>query len=149
MPRYALLLFLAILSVASPVFAKDGDDGGGNSGSGGGSNSGSGGGDDSDDDSDDDNGGDSNGGDSTDDDDDNDGADDSDRAREGVSSGAILPLAAILSGIETHFGARMINAELHRKSGRLIYELELITPAGRVLDVQVDAATARILRVDD
>lgn len=148
MPRYALLLFLAILSVATPVFAKDGDDDDSGSGSsGGGSNSGSGGGDESD--SDDDNGGDSNGGDSADDEQDDDRSGDSDRAREGVSSGAILPLAAILSGIENHFGARMINAELHRKRGRLVYELELITPAGRVLDVQVDAATARVIRVDD
>ena len=141
MTRYSFLLLLAILSVATPVFAKDGsDDGGGNSGSGSGGDSGG-----------DDNGGDSNGDDSADDrdDDDNDGADDSDRAREGVSSGAILPLAAILAGIENHFGARMINAELHRKSGRLIYELELITPAGRVQGVSVDAATARVIRIND
>lgn len=134
MTRSAFLLLLAILSVATPAIAKDGDDDGGGSDS-----SGSGGGDE-------DNGGDSNGADSADEDED---ADDSDRARNGVSSGAILPLAAILSDVENHFGARMINAELHRKSGRLIYALELITPAGRVLDVQVDAATARILRVDD
>jgi hypothetical protein len=139
MTRSALLLFLAILAVATPAFAGDGDDDGGSSGS---DNSGSGGGGDSDDG----NGGDSNGGVSADEDED---ADDSDRARDGVSSGAILPLAAILSGVEDHFGARMINAELHRRSGRLIYALELITPLGRVLDVQVDAATARILRIDD
>jgi uncharacterized membrane protein YkoI len=43
----------------------------------------------------------------------------------------------------------MINAELHRKRGRLIYELKLITPAGRVMDVSVDAATARVIKVDD
>lgn len=137
MTRYSFLLLLAILSVATPVFAKDGsDDGGGNSGSGSGGDSGG-----------DDNGGDSNGDDSADDNDDDD--DDSDRARTGVSSGAILPLAAILGGVENRFGARMINAELHRKSGRLIYELELITPAGRVLGVSVDAATARVIRIND
>jgi uncharacterized membrane protein YkoI len=134
MSRSAFLLFLAILAVATPVVAKDGGDDGGGSGS-----SGSGGNDDGD-------SSDDNGGDSADEDEDADG---SDRAREGVSSGAILPLAAILGGVEDHFGARMINAELHRKSGRLIYALELITPAGRVLDVQVDAATARILRAND
>jgi hypothetical protein len=138
MTRSALLLLLAILAVGTPAFAGDGDDGGGGSG-----NSGSGR---DSDDGDEDNGGDSNGADSADEDED---ADDSDRARNGVSSGAILPLAAILSGVEDHFGARMINAELHRRSGRMIYALELITPVGRVLDVQVDAATARILRVDD
>ncbi|WRH64013.1 MAG: hypothetical protein RSE12_06685 [Fuscovulum sp.] len=137
MTRYSFLLLLAILSVATPVFAKDGsDDGGGNSGSDSGGDSGG-----------DDNGGDSNGDDSADDDDNDD--DDSDRARAGVSSGAILPLAAILGGVENRFGARMINAELHRKSGRLIYELELITPAGRVLGVSVDAATARVIRIND
>lgn len=139
MTRYSFLLLLAILSVATPVFAKDGsDDGGGNSGSDSGGDSGG-----------DDNGGDSNGDDSADDNDDDNDDDDSDRARAGVSSGAILPLAAILGGVENRFGARMINAELHRKSGRLIYELELITPAGRVLGVSVDAATARVIRIND
>lgn len=125
MTRPALLLFLAILLVATPVAAKDGgDDGGGGSGGHGG------------------NGGDSNGGDSGDD-------DDSDRARAGVSSGVILPLSSILSGIEDNFGARMIDAELGRKRGRTTYELELITPSGRVLEVIVDAATARVIEVDD
>jgi hypothetical protein len=126
MTRPAILLFLAILLVATPVAAKDGgDDGGGGSGHGG-------------------NGDDSNGDDSGDDDD-----DDSGRARAGVSSGVILPLSSILGGIEDNFGARMIDAELGRKRGRTTYELELITPSGRVLEVTVDAATARVIKVDD
>lgn len=131
MTRPALLLFLAILLVATPVAAKDGgDDGGGGGGDDGGGHGG--------------NGGDSNGGDSNDDDN-----DDSGRARAGVSSGAILPLSSILSGIEDRFGARMIDAELGRKRGRTTYELELITPNGRVMEVTVDAATARVIKVDD
>jgi|JI7StandDraft_1071085.scaffolds.fasta_scaffold35677_2 hypothetical protein len=126
MIRSALLLFLALLLAASPVAAKDGgDDGGGGDGGGHGGN-----------------GGDSNGGDSDDD-------EDSDRARSGVSSGAILPLSSILAGLETRYGGRMIDAELKERRGRMVYKLELITPAGRVLDVEVDAATARILRVND
>ncbi len=146
MTRTTLILFLAMLTIATalaaPATAKDGGDGGGGDGGGSGR---SGGGDDGGDDGGG-YGGDSNGGNSFDDDDDD---DDSDRARAGVSSGAILPLSAILSGVETHFGARMIDAELDRKRGRMIYDLELITPQGRVLEVQVDAATARVIRVDD
>ncbi len=142
MTRTTLILFLAMLTIATalaaPATAKDGGDGGGGDGGGSGR---SGGGDDGGG-----YGGDSNGGNSFDGDDDD---DDSDRARAGVSSGAILPLSAILSGVETHFGARMIDAELDRKRGRMIYDLELITPQGRVLEVQVDAATARVIRVDD
>jgi uncharacterized membrane protein YkoI len=112
--------------------AKDGDGGGG-------------GGHGRDDRGGDDNGGDSdhNGGDSDD--------DDGSSARERVSSGAILPLAAILARIEPEFGARLIDADLKNRRGRVIYELEMLTRNGRVIDLQVDAATARVLdmEVDD
>lgn len=132
-----LLLFLALLHAAQPALAKDGEGGGGGDDRGGDDRGGHGG-----DDRGSENGGDSdgNGGDS-DDDDDRD-------ARAAVSSGAILPLAAILSQVEPEFGARMIDADIKKRRGRVIYELELVTRNGRVLEIEVDAATARVLDVE-
>ena len=95
----------------------------------------------------DDRGGDDNGGDS---DDNGGGSDDDDgsSARAGVSSGAILPLSSILAQIEPEFGARLIDADITKRRGRMVYELEMITRNGRVLDLRVDAATARILDIE-
>jgi hypothetical protein len=130
----SLLLLLVLLTVATPVAAKDGDSGGGGGGGGHGSDDGGG------HDSGDDNG-----------DDSDDRGDDGSRARSGVSSGAILPLEAILGSLENRYDARMIDADLDERRGRMVYDLELLTRDGRVLEIRVDAATARVLsfEVDD
>lgn len=127
-----LLLLLALLHVAHPAAAKDGDSGSSGSNSSGSNSSG-----------DDDDGGDDE---DDDDDDEDDGReDDSHRAKSGVSSGEILPLSTILSRLHSSFDGRLLDAQLKRSRGREIYELQIITAKGRVLEVRVDAATAKVL----
>jgi len=128
-----LLLLIALLHAAAPAQAKDGDSGGSNSGS----NSGSGGSDHADDDQDDHH-------DDLDEDDDDDG----NRARDGVSSGAILSLETILRRMDSRFAGRLIDADLKRRGGRDIYELQIINDRGHVLEVDVDAATARVVKYE-
>ncbi|MRH22293.1 peptidase [Rhodovulum strictum] len=70
---------------------------------------------------------------------------DHDRAREALIRGEILPLHAILPDLETQFGGRVIKVELEREKRRLVYELKLITPEGRIVEIEVDAATGAIL----
>jgi uncharacterized membrane protein YkoI len=135
-----LLVLLFLLHAAAPAAAKDGDSGGGSNSGSGSSNSGSDHDDDRDDDRDDD--------DDDRDDDDDDRDDDSHRARDGVSSGSILPLATILRRLDSGFAGRLIDADLKRRGGRVIYELQIVTPAGRVLEVDVDAATARVVKYE-
>ena len=62
-----------------------------------------------------------------------------------------MPLADILSRVEAEFDARMIEVEFEAEGGPrgYIYELELITRDGRILEVTVDAATGRIIAVED
>lgn len=134
-PILLVVLFL-LLHAAAPAAAKDGDSGGSSSSGSGSSNSGSDHDDDRDDDDDDR------------DDDDDDRDDDSYRARDGVSSGSILPLATILRRLDSGFAGRLIDADLKRRGGRVIYELQIVTPAGRVLEVDVDAATARVVKYE-
>ena len=74
---------------------------------------------------------------------------DHDRARAAVSAGEILPLAALLPALEARFRARMIEVELDRDDGRLVYEVEMITPAGRILEIEVDAASGAILEAEE
>ena len=73
---------------------------------------------------------------------------DYERARAAVASGEILPLAEILGRIEAELDARMIEVELEVEGG-YGYEFELITRDGRILEATVDAATGRILSVEE
>lgn len=126
MTRTILAFLIALMLVAQPVAAKDGGDSG-NSGHGGG-------------------GDDDNGGDSIDHDNDDDA--EIDRARSGVKSGQILSLSAILAQVRTRLDARIIDADLQRKHGRMIYDLEMLAPDGRIIDLEVEAATGRILNLE-
>jgi uncharacterized membrane protein YkoI len=72
---------------------------------------------------------------------------DHDRARDAVSQLGARPLATILPEIEQRYRARMVEVEFEPEDGRLLYEIELITATGRIIEVVVDASTGDI--VDD
>jgi uncharacterized membrane protein YkoI len=73
---------------------------------------------------------------------------DHDRAREALRRGEAAPLAEILPAVEARLGARVIEVELERDEGRLVYEFELIAPDGRILEAEVDARTGAVLAVE-
>ncbi|WP_444452348.1 PepSY domain-containing protein [Rhodobacter capsulatus] len=74
--------------------------------------------------------------------------DDHDRAHSALAQGAILPLSAILPGLESQYGARLLSVELDEEHDRLVYEFELITPRGQIVDVNVDAATGAVITTE-
>lgn len=67
------------------------------------------------------------------------GDDDHDRARRAVEAGEIKPLREILTTAEAAYGGQLIEAELERRGGRMVYELKLLTVEGRLLKVYYDA----------
>ncbi|WP_026988628.1 PepSY domain-containing protein [Fodinicurvata fenggangensis] len=71
--------------------------------------------------------------------------DDHERAREALERGDVLPLTRILEIAEKDTGGRVIEVDLEHDDGRYLYELELITPDGRLLELELDGATGRIL----
>lgn len=71
---------------------------------------------------------------------------DHERAREALERGEVLPLAEILEQVQGQAPGEVIETELDREHGRWIYELKLIDPHGRVVELEVDAADGRILR---
>ncbi len=73
---------------------------------------------------------------------------DHDRARRAFRQGDILPLADLLarSGVEDK--GRLIEVELEDEHGRMIYELKLLTPEGRVLEYLFDARSGHLLKVE-
>ena len=72
--------------------------------------------------------------------------DDQERARAALAAGEIRPLAEILAEVERRYLGRVIEVELDREEGRWVYEIKLLPPSGRVFELEVDAATAALLR---
>lgn len=73
-------------------------------------------------------------------------SDDHDQARRALERGEVLPLTRILNIAEGETGGRVIEVEFERDDGRWIYELELLTPGGRLMELDIDGATGRILK---
>jgi uncharacterized membrane protein YkoI len=76
-------------------------------------------------------------------------APDFERAQEAVERGEILPLAEILEVVQEAHPGRVIEVELEFADGLRVYEVELITPEGRLIEVDVNAATGEILAFED
>lgn len=80
---------------------------------------------------------------------------DHERARHALARGEARPIAEILHAVASEIPGEVIEVEFERK--RLghegakiwIYELKIIASDGRLLEVLVDAATARILEVEE
>ncbi len=66
-------------------------------------------------------------------------------ARQLAQEGKILPLQEILQRIEQDLPGQILELELERKRGLVIYEIELLDEQGTVWELKVDAATGDVL----
>ncbi|MBB4285477.1 PepSY domain-containing protein [Roseospira goensis] len=71
------------------------------------------------------------------------------RARQLLQQGRIRPLAEILSQVGTALEGRLIDTEFEREDGLYVYEFTVVRPNGRVQEIYVDAATARVVKIED
>ncbi|MCB1774297.1 MAG: hypothetical protein KDI88_11825 [Gammaproteobacteria bacterium] len=71
-------------------------------------------------------------------------SDDHDTARQLRSEGNIVPLRELLQH-PALADQRVLEAELERENGRLVYELELLDASGRVRERYFDATTGQPL----
>lgn len=76
---------------------------------------------------------------------------DHDEARRLHESGEILSLEVILQRLRPRYPGKVLEVELERKSGRIIYEVEMLGKDGVVRELYIDARTGEVLRskVDD
>lgn len=74
---------------------------------------------------------------------------DFERAAAAVASGQILPLAAIMADVQARYPGRVIEVELDDDDGALVYEVELVTEDGRLIEIEIDAATGAIIDVEE
>ncbi|MHC6224998.1 PepSY domain-containing protein [Pseudomonas sp. X10] len=75
---------------------------------------------------------------------------DQDEALELRRQGIILPLEQLLeSALGRYPGARLLEAELEEDDDRYEYEVELLTPAGVVREIKLDASTGALLKDEE
>ena len=76
---------------------------------------------------------------------------DSELARAAVAAGEILPLSALLPLLAAAVPGEMLDVELELDANGRIheYEFEVLTPDGRLVEVDMDAATGAIVEIED
>ena len=70
-------------------------------------------------------------------------------ARDAVARGEILPLAEVLSRLQESHPGRVIEVELEYSENILVYEVELVTDDGRLIEVEMNAATGAFIKMDE
>lgn len=75
-----------------------------------------------------------------------DGPRDHERARAALQAGEILPLQKVLERVQRKHPGDVLEVELEREDGRWVYELKLLQRGGTLVRLDVDAATAEVLR---
>lgn len=70
-------------------------------------------------------------------------------AEDAVARGEILPLAEVLRRMQAVQPGRVVEVELEYDDGIRIYEVELITEDGRLIEVEMDAADGTILSSEE
>lgn len=66
-----------------------------------------------------------------------------------LKEGRIRPLADIVEAAKSKVPGEMIGVELELEDGVYVYDLKFLRPNGRVQEVEVDAATGNILKIED
>lgn len=74
--------------------------------------------------------------------------DDHEAARAALQRGETMPLSRLLALVEAEFDGRLVEVELEREDGRLVYEVEILTPAGRLIELTYDARTGALLEAE-
>ena len=58
-------------------------------------------------------------------------------------------MAEILEQVQDRLGGKLVGVELDREDGRYVYELDVVTPDGRLREIHVDALSAEIVKSED
>ena len=75
--------------------------------------------------------------------------DDHEFARRALEEGRTLPLAEILAKIQPAVPGELIEVVLEVDDTTLVYDLKVLSPQGQLQEIKVDAATGKILKMED
>ncbi|PLX39415.1 MAG: hypothetical protein C0606_02530 [Hyphomicrobiales bacterium] len=74
---------------------------------------------------------------------------DHDRAHAARQRGDILPLQTILASAKDHLDGKIAEIEYEEDDGVPVYEIKLINPRGRLVEIYLDARTGKIIKIED
>jgi uncharacterized membrane protein YkoI len=66
-----------------------------------------------------------------------------------LSEGRVRPLAEIVNAVRQKVPGELMEVELEIEDGVYVYDIKLLGPNGRVQEVEADAATGKILKIED
>ncbi len=66
-----------------------------------------------------------------------------------LSEGRIKPLSEILDAVRRQVPGEMLEVELELEKTGYVYELKLLRPDGKVQEIEADAASGDILKIED
>jgi uncharacterized membrane protein YkoI len=69
--------------------------------------------------------------------------------RNAVQRGELLPLPRILAIAQAKVPGNVIKVELEHEPWGIKYEVKILTPAGRVREVELNARTGAVVRIED
>ena len=71
-----------------------------------------------------------------------------DRARQALERGEIRPLDQVLRVARERVPGEVVKVELEHEDGRWVYEIKILTEAGKRREVEIDASSLQVLEVD-
>lgn len=77
------------------------------------------------------------------------GGDDHELARRLLQEGRIRPLAELTESIRRQIPGELLEVEFELENGIYVYEFKILRPDGRIKEVEVDAATGKVVKVED
>jgi uncharacterized membrane protein YkoI len=83
------------------------------------------------------------------DDDDDDDISEQEAVRAALQRGEVLPLSRIVAITLAEVPGDVIKVKLEHDDGRIVYEIKVLTPRGRVREVELDARTGTILKIEN
>jgi len=75
-------------------------------------------------------------------------SDDHDLAKQLLDSGDILPLETILKKVRSIQAGKILDLELEKEDGQIIYEIELLTSSGSVFELKINAKSGELLSTE-
>lgn len=69
--------------------------------------------------------------------------------RTAVQRGELLPLPRVLAIAQSKVRGEVVKVELENEPGFIKYEVKILTPSGRVREVEINARTGALIKIED
>lgn len=74
---------------------------------------------------------------------------DHEEARGALERGEVMSLSEVLAALRPQIDGEIVSTDFEREDGGWLYEIKYIDRTGRMIELHVDARTARVLKAED